>query len=227
MLQFNVDVTRVVDMPEMEGAWSSADFRSLLKSMDVDDADGIDDDQTREMALMFLQEQEPADAAALLLKHRLGDALTKGQIDNISHEMLEDKLWEQYSDMSLHERLFHVGSMLALAFPRSVPVPDAVQVDLVLRGVNDEATKVLQQPLKEALIIRLLAAGMPPSAPVHRMFGDALKGTKFPEAESIVWIVDAEPFENGELKLQITGSGCWFDALKGTRSYEATAHPDK
>lgn len=36
------------------------------------------------------------------------------------------------------------------------------------------------------------------------MFADALKGTKFPEAESIAWIAESEPFECGELKLRIT-----------------------
>ncbi|MFT6833548.1 MAG: hypothetical protein ACJAZN_003733, partial [Planctomycetota bacterium] len=35
------------------------------------------------------------------------------------------------------------------------------------------------------------------------------------------------PFGSGELKLRITGSGCWFDALRETRSYESSAHADK
>ncbi|QDV05306.1 hypothetical protein Poly30_08020 [Planctomycetes bacterium Poly30] len=227
MAEFQVDVIGVEDLLEIEGAWSSEDFRALLGEMDFDEAEDLPEDQLREMCVMYLQDRKPAEAAEILLRRRLGGDLTKGQISNISHEMLEEKLWEQYSDMTLHERLFHVGSLLAAAFPRSVPEPDAVEVRLEVRGLDPEAQRALDEGLREPMLVRLLAAGMPASAPLHRMFGEAVQGGPFREAESIAWSVQAATGEGGVTSIRVIGSGCWLDILKRTSEFQAKIKADK
>ncbi len=226
MADFRVEVRGFTVLEEIEGSWTSDDFRRLLERMDFGDTAGLAADELREMCVLSLQDREPAAAAALLLEHRLGDALGKGQIQNVSHEMLDEKLWEEYADMPLHERLFHVGSLLYQAFPGLVPVPDAVDVRLAVKANGPEGERVLSEPLHESLLARLLADGMPDSAPINRLFGDAVAGGPFPEAESIVWIVAVEPVDARTVHLQIVGSGYWLDALRETRSYESSAKAD-
>ena len=43
------------------------------------------------------------------------------QIDNLSNEILEEKLWEEYADLSLHEEFFAVHQLLYDAFEGTAP----------------------------------------------------------------------------------------------------------
>lgn len=223
---FDVSVLGFAVLEEIEGAWTGEDFARLLERMEFGDTAGLGAEELREMCVMSLQDRKPAAAAALLLEHRLGDVLSKGQIQNISNEMLDEKLWEEYADMPLHERLFHVGSLLHQAFPRVVPVPDAVDVRLEVTAGDAEGAQILAHPLHESFLARLLAEGMPESATLNRLFEDAIRGAPFPEAESIVWIVHQEAVEPRTVHLRIVGSGHWLDALRGTKSFRSAARPD-
>lgn len=223
---FHVSVLGFSVLEEIEGSWTPDDFQQLLERMDFDDLAGLDAGELREMCVLALRDLEPAQAAALLLQHRLGDVLGPGQIQNVSHEMLDEKLWEEYADMPLHERFFHVGSLLYQAFPRLVAAPDAVEVSLEVTAGDEEGERLLKRPLHESLLVRLLADGMPDAASLNRVFGESVRGRAFPEAESIVWIFDTEPFADGRLRLDVIGSGCWLDALRETRSYASSARPD-
>lgn len=223
---FNVDVRGFSVLEEIEGSWSSEDFEQLLDRMEFGDSADLSPDDLREMCVLSLRDMEPAKAASILLQYRLGDSLSKGQIQNVSHEMLDEKLWEEYADMPLHERFFHVGGLLYQAFPSVVPVPDAVEVRLAVTAKDHEGARLLEAPLHETLIVRLLADGMPDDAPLNRLFGEAVRGKPFPEAESIVWIVNSEPLEAGGVGLQVIGSGYWFDALRETKSFTSAARPD-
>lgn len=223
---FRVQVLGFSVLEELEGAWTEDDFRLLLERMDYGDVTGVDPGELRELCLLSLQDLEPAEAAKLLLRQRLGDALSAGQIQNAAHEMLDEKLWEEYADMPLHERLFHVGSLLYQAWPGVFPLPDAVRVELAVEAADAEGTSLLAAPLHESLIVRLLAHGMPASATLNRLFGDAVAGRSFPDAESIVWIVRTTPRREAAVSLEVVGSGYWLDALRTARSYESAARPD-
>lgn len=223
---FHVDVAAFTELAEIEGSWSSPDFVRLLERMEIDDCADLPADELREMCVLSLQDLEPAEAAILLLERRLGDALGKGQIQNIAREMLDEKLWEDYVDFSLHERFFQVGSLLYQAFPRHFPVPDAVEVRLAVAAQDPVGERLLAEPLDESFVVRLLAHGMPESSTLNRLFGDGLAGKAFPEAKSIAWIVKNEPVAARSNKLVVVGSGYWLDALRETKSYKSSAHAD-
>ena len=152
---------------------------------------------------------------------------TSGQIQNIAHEMPEEKMWEEYADMELHELMFAVGSLLFQAFPRVFPEPDAVAVDLQVSAGNEAARALLRHPLSEAFVVRLLAAGMDDRAVLHRLFSEQLAGARFPEADTIVWIVQQQESDGTTAELSVISSGSWLDPLRDTRSYECTAFPDE
>lgn len=71
--------------------------------MEYGDQTGMTEDEKREICITPLQDMEPVDAACLILKHNMADVLRDSQIRNIGHEMLEEKLWEEYSDSSLRQ----------------------------------------------------------------------------------------------------------------------------
>jgi hypothetical protein len=135
-------------------------------------------------------------------------------------------LWEEDSDMTLHEQLFNVGSLLFAAFPTRFPESDAVRVTLQITAGNELAQEVLSQPLSESFLVRLLADGMDQGAVLHRLFDEQLAGRSFPEADSIVWVVRTEAIDANAVKADIISSGYWLDSLRNTRSYQSSAYGD-
>jgi hypothetical protein len=225
--KFKVRVVRFSVLKELEGVWTADDFLALLDLMEFGDTSGIDADELCDMCLLSLQDLHPRDAAALLLRYKLGDKLSKGEISNMSSEMLDEKLWEEDSDMTLHEQLFNVGSLLFTAFPKIFPETDAVRVTLEITAGNESAEEVLSRPLSESLLVRLLADGMDDSAVLHRLFDEQLAGQSFPEADSIVWTVHTEAIGENVVEADVISSGYWLDSLRNTRSYESSAYADE
>ena len=224
--EFEVQVVRFSLLNELEGVWADNDFVALLELMEFDDTEGVDADELRDMCLMSLQDLGPRDAAALLLQYKLGDKLSKGEVSEMSSEMLDEKLWEEDSDMTLHEQLFNVGSLLFAAFPTRFPESDAVRVTLQITADNELAEEVLSQSLSESFLVRLLADGMDQDAVLHRLFDEQLAGRSFPEADSIVWVVHTEAINANAVKAEIVSSGYWLDSLRNTRSYQSSAYGD-
>ncbi|NQV82973.1 MAG: hypothetical protein HQ494_04055 [Rhodospirillales bacterium] len=223
---FRVRLLRFSNIMEIEGARTTGDFKALLKAMEYGDQSGLSDDDKREMCIMSLQEQGPKDAAYLVLKHDLSDVLSDGQMRNLAGEMLDEKLWEEYANSSLHERLFNVGSLLYAAFPRSFPQPDAVHVELEVTAASAGAKQLLTHSLDESFLVRLLADGMDTDAVLYRLYGEQLSGKSFPNAAEVVWIVRTEAISEGVMRIEVISSGYWLDALSRTKLYDSTAYAD-
>lgn len=223
---FHVRVLDFSQIEEIDGARSDQDFADLLEAMDYGDQSGMDEDERREMCLLSLQDMEPEDAAYVVLKHDMGDVLRDGQLRNAANEMRDEKLWEEYADTSLHERMFNAGSLLYAAAPSLFPEPDAVRVELEVSATNESAKALLTPAPNESFLVRLLADGMDDHAILHRFYGDQLKGRSFPNADEVVWIVRAESTGENSMKLGVTSSGYWLDALDGVDQYDSAAYAD-
>lgn len=120
----NLLSVRVLDfstLSEIEGARTAYDFVAILDALDSGDVAGMTDDELREMCIMSLQDIDPVKAAYVVLKHDMGDALRDGQVRNAASEMLDEKLWEEYVDPKLHERMFNAGSLLYARFHGRFP----------------------------------------------------------------------------------------------------------
>jgi hypothetical protein len=214
-------------LEEMEGIWTNNDFLALLEAMEYSDTGSISTEELRDMCLLAIQDLKPAAAAALLLRHKLGLRLKSGELSNISNEMLDEKLWEEHADMTLHEAMFNVGSLLYAAFPNIFPEPDAVRVRLSVIAANEKAWENLSTNLNESLLVRLLADGMDKSAVLHRRFGEQLAEDSFPEAETIIWTISSKPVGERQIEIEAISSGYWLDALRETRAYESDAWADR
>lgn len=225
--EYTVQIEDFRELKEMPARWQPQDFRNILRQLEFDDVDEIEEAELRDMCLMSLQDLEPADAAAALLQYVLGEQLNEGQISNMANEMEDEKLWEEHADPALHEELFNIGSLLYEASPGRFPKPDAVHLSISITAVNKAAGECLQAPLRESFLVRLLADGMDNHATLHRLFGEQIAGASFPEADRIVWTVQSEPSQGGALVVNIVSSGYWLDALKETRSFTSHAEADE
>ena len=224
---FHVHLLSFSNLLEIEGARTTDDFAALLEAMEYGDQSGMGDDERREMCILSLQDLKPVEAAYLVLKHDMGDVLRDGQIRNLAGEMLDEKLWEEYADSSLHERLFNAGSLLYAAFPRSFPEPDAVRVKLEITATNAAARELLTPSPNESFLVRLLADGMDSHAVLHRLFSEQLKGRSFPNADEVIWIVRTEAVNEDVMRIEVISSGYWLDALNRTEFYESAAYADE
>ena len=216
-----VRVERFETVEEIDGAWTAARLAALLDAMDYGSTADLTDAELREMTVLSLQDRSPAEAAELLLANRVGDRLTLGQRQTLGHDLTEEKLWEHHADMSLHEELFHVASLAYQAFPRVFHTPDAARVHLALRPENAAAREAIAAGVREPMLVRLLAEGMDESAILRRLFGEALAGGPFPEAESIVWSFEARPLDGGGVEVDLLSSGYWLDPLADVEAYTA------
>ncbi len=224
---FHVQILSFSNLLEIEGARTPAHFAALLDAMEYGDRSGMSDDELREMSIMSLQDLKPAEAASLVLKHDMGEVLRDGQIRNLANEMLDEKLWEDYADSSLHERMFTAGSLLYAAFPQSFPVPDAVRVELEVTAANAAAKRLLTAAPNESFLVRLIADGMDDQAVLHRLYSNQLKGKSFPNADEVIWIVRTDAVAEDVMRLELISSGYWLDALGRTRSYDSAAYADE
>lgn len=211
--EFNVRILSFDVLEQLSDSWQASRFQAMLDDMDYGDTSGLSNAELQEMCLLSLQDLEPNEAAEVVLRCRFGNRLRDGQIKNCAHEMLDEKLWEHYAEMSFHEDFFHVGSLLFAAFPHEFPTPDAVRIRLEVEAKNAAGRESLSKPVNEPFAVRLLADGMSDSAVLHRLFDEQLAGGPFPEAESIIWIMHQEMVNDSTLQLEVISSGCWLDPL--------------
>lgn len=224
--EFQVTVRKFSKILEIEGARSTEDYAALLEAMDYGDQSDLTGDDVRDMCIASLQDKDPDEAAYIVLKHDMGTVLRDGQARNIATEMLDEKLWEEYADTALHERMFNVGSLLYAAFPQSFPKPDAVRVEMDVTAANEAARALLTSSPNEPFLVRLLADGMESRAILHRFYGKELAQPPFPNAAEVVWIVRTEATGENSMRLEIISSSYWLDALEDTEAYTSSAFDD-
>lgn len=178
-----VKIITVKNTDELEDAWSLSDFKKLLSYFDVPDADTLKDDEVQEFLFMAINEFEPREAAREVLRYKLSDKLTEGQIDNISYEILEQKLAEKYTEIDFHKPLFEVNQLLYRAYNGKFPHMQINIIDFEINSKDHTDVKINKE-----LALKALVHGLSDNNLLLRLFGDQLEGkVPFPEAEGIVW----------------------------------------
>ncbi|MGB3145711.1 MAG: hypothetical protein WBB24_16550, partial [Maribacter sp.] len=186
---------------------------------------GLATAELKDMCLMSLTDNEPEEAAKLILTYVFKNKFNKGQIDNLSNEILEEKLWEEYADLSLHEEFFAVHQLLYDAFEGTFPHPEAVSFQIRIQETNKKGLTLFDEN-PEPTLVRLLVNGMADNNVIHRLFDEQLDGENFPEAKDILWQLKMVKNEAGELIVNVISSNYWFKDLKYVDQFEAETHPD-
>lgn len=199
-----IKIRRIESLEEIEGYWTTADYRNLLGELNFPDSESLKPTELREMLFMAINDFEPREAATILLQYKLGEDLTEGQIENISHEMMEDKVAEQYPEISLHYDMFSVNQLLRKAYNGKFPNTIATKIELELT-LQDHAEEVITKEI----ILKGLANGLSSSNLIKRLFTDQLEGkVAFDDAENILW----ELHKNDENLYTIITSDNWISA---------------
>ena len=192
---YKVQINTIDSIDEIPNYWTNNDYQQLLELFDFPDGKSIKPENLLEMLQMAIGDFEPADAARILLQYKLSEELNEGQMDQLSHEMLLDKISEEYPNIALHYKLFNINQLLYKAFNGVFPNTKATILDFTV-GNNDN------EILTKSLILKILHKGLSPSNLIVRLFEDQLTAAAdFPDAENIIWKLQTD--DNSNFKLSI------------------------
>lgn len=183
-MKYKIKIEDVQTVDEIKSYWTNEDYVQLLERFDYPGAKETDTDSLRELVFMAISDFKPSEAAKEVLDYKLGAKLSEGQIDQISNDMLIDKVCEEYPEMELQAPLFHINQLLYKAYNGKFPSSSATIIECFVTPVNNSEENGLGKPM----LLRILKDGLSDRNIVKRLFEEQLKGnTAFPEAENIVW----------------------------------------
>lgn len=132
--------------------------------------------------------------------------------------MQEENLWEEYGDMSFHEDLFKITSLLYKAYNGKFPHPDAADVIIQISALNHDAETFLPK-VDEVLISRLISKGMSEHAVINRLFHDFVDAGEWKEAKDIIWQFNASELTQKSVQIEFTTGVYWVKELRGAENY--------
>ncbi len=214
-MDFSVKINNIESTDELPGAWNNEDYKELLARFEYPDAEQLKPVELKDYLFLAISDFEPNEAAAILLDYKLSDKLADGQIDNLSHEMLRVKVFENYSEIDLHHDLFNINQLLYKAYNGKFPQGQVNCVQFELKSENNDKEEITKETALKAL-----SNGLSENNLIKRLLGDQLEGEKpFPEAEGIVWDLQ----DKGDDTYSMTISEKWLTKSDVTKpEYECT-----
>ncbi len=180
-MNFNISIHKIKPIDKIEGAWTSQDYINLLELFDFSDAKDIPEAELFDMLAMAMSDFEPEESAEIVLRYKLSDRLKDGQIKNLSHEMLEDKIAEEYSDISFHYAFFNINQLLHDCYNGKFPrtLASVIDFELSFKGKIEVTKEVVLRTMSDLLSGKSL---------LKRLFDDQLDSEhELKDAEHIVW----------------------------------------
>ena len=225
--EFKVEILSLMKISEIENAWMADDYKKLLSMMDIgeDELGGMSESELKEMCLMSLNDFEHHESAEFVLKHMFKDEITEGKIDQMSHQMIEAKLWEEHADAAYHMKLFNAYGLLRKAYNGIFKEPTGVKFTIKITANNKDSFEIFDSSL-HAVIVRLIANGLDETAILNRLYEEQINGKNFPDAKNILWILKENSITEKERQYEITSSELWFGELEEGMIFEAKAHAD-
>jgi hypothetical protein len=185
-MNYQITIKKAYTVDEIEGYWTSDDYIKLLEKFDYPDAGDSDPATLKELLFMAISDFEPKDAAVIALEYKLSENLNEGQIQQVSNDMLLDKVCEEYPEIGLHATLFHVNQLLFKAYNGTFPNAKASIIECSFVPLEEES----EIELTKESILKLLNNGLSGSNLIKRLFDLPMtENLPFPEAEDILWEV--------------------------------------
>jgi len=231
MSNFTVERLTFSSLTELPNSWQNADYKALLQKMNFEGADAVSEAELKEMCLMSFTDLEPREAAEVVLGYLYPEELNAGQIENLAHQMLTEKLWEENPELPLHRRFYQATQLLHDAYNGTFPSVKAVEfqvkctaenaADLAVFGADADHAATAAAPL-----LRLLAVGLPDNALLNRLYSDHLAGDTFAEATSIIWELRATEKTAESITFDVVSSAYWLEDFKYADTYTAPTHAE-
>ena len=182
-MNYQVVIKNIDTVNEVEGYWSDEDLVVLLQKFNYPDGATAEKSSLPELLEMAISDYIPNEAAQIVLEYKLGDELSAGQIEQISNNMLIDKVCEEYPEIHMQGRLFHVNQLLFKAYNGKFPNAKASVVHFSMTPTDGEVQKLTAEN-----ILKLLNNGLSDRNLIKRLFANQMsQNIPFPEAESIIW----------------------------------------
>ena len=179
-IQLKVNDTKTVN--ELDFYWQEKDYINLLEAFDYPDAKDVKSSEILEYLFMAISDFEPAEAAEIVLNYKMSDKLNEGQIQNLSNEMLVDKVAEEYPDPALHFDIFNINQFLRKAYNGQFPNTEATIINISLEGPD------LEKDLTKEVLIKSLSHGLKENNLILRLFEDQINGSvAFTDAAKVIW----------------------------------------
>ena len=183
-MKFQITIQNASTIEEVKEYWSIEDYIQLLERFNYPDADKAEKNSLRELLMMAITDFEPNEAAAIILEYKLGDQLNEGQIEQISNDILLDKIAEEYPEMSLHATLFHINQLLFKAFNGKFPNTKATSIEFSINPVDTKEDIVFTKEV----VLKLWNSGLSDGNLIKRLFTEQMTDNiAFHEAEDILW----------------------------------------
>ncbi|MBT8324096.1 MAG: hypothetical protein HKN99_07805 [Winogradskyella sp.] len=223
-MNFKIKLHHIRSVDKIESYWTKEDYIKLLELFDYTDAQNLPESELIEMLFMAITDFEPEEASEILLNYKLKDVLKEGQIKSLSHEMLTDKVAEEYPNIALHYPLFNINQLLYAAYNGKFPKTLASIIDIELH--TDQEITVTKE-----IILRTISDLLSEKSLLKRLFNDQLDAeTELKDAESIIW----ELTTTGDHTYQLISSDYWLnkedfeiDEFKGILKEEEISHHKK
>ncbi|CAA9200344.1 hypothetical protein FLA105534_03084 [Flavobacterium bizetiae] len=182
-MNYQIVIKRIDTVNEVEGYWSDEDLVQLLEKFNYPDGATADKASLPELLEMAISDYEPNEAAEIVLKYKLPERLTEGQIEQIAHDMLIDKVCEEYPEIDMQGTLFHINQLLFKAYNGKFPNAKASIVHFSMTPNDNEPQKLTAEN-----VLKLLNNGLSDRNLIKRLFENQMsQNIPFPEAEDIVW----------------------------------------
>ena len=218
---YTVEVLNFDTIDILPNAWNDQNYIDLLNALDFGDASALQPSELKEMAMMALADNELNEAAKVLLDYIFEERLNEGQKDNLTYEMQDEKMWEEYAEISMHEEFFNIGQLLYQAYNGKFPHPDAAQFQLKISAKKKTDLEIFNTET-ETNLMRLVTQGMPPNTLINRLYKEELQGEDFEEAQNIIWQLKEVATEENSITFDVISSMYWFHDLKFVEGFEAT-----
>lgn len=195
-MKYQVTIDQITAVEDLENYWTREDYVQLLSEFNYPDAKSTNLAELEELLFMAISDFEPNHAAAIVLKYKLSNDLNDGQIDQLSNEMLIDKVCEEYPEIHLHSAFFQINQLLYRAYNGKFPNAKASVIQCSV--VPEDASKVAL--LSKATILKILYTGFSQRNVIKRLFEEQLTSdSEFEEAENIIWRLNSTDNINYEI----------------------------
>lgn len=219
-LHFKIEPQSFKLIEELPNVWNKNNYEELLNIMEYGDTSNLSLEELKEMCLLYISDNEPDEAAKIVLEYIFGERLKKVQIDNISNEMQDEKIWEEYADLSMHEEFFNATQLLHQAFNGKFPHPEAIKFKVKITAIEKSGYDLFDEDT-EANLIRLLVQGMEKNTLINRLFDEQIESGNFKEARDIIWQYEQEKNSENTNSFDIISSKYWLQNLKYAKTFEA------
>ena len=217
MIKVNVTPIEVKRIKRLQDSWSLDDFKAIIDLLGGEYTD-LSPTEVEEYMELMISDNDVSDSAYEVLKYVLQDKLNEGQLRNLSNEMEDDKMWEEFSDMSCHKEIFRVNQLLYRAYNGKVPNGEATVIELKASSKDPDFIKLLMKKDADA-VFRLIMGGTDSHSKTHRLYGSE-KNSYITDAKHILWHIKSHQESENEVMLKVTSSSYWMDSYQDDAAYE-------